>query len=210
MSRGHEEGQTLRFQRSDMKRTNLWLTACHKQVKSSCGMYRACGVMFCNFGRQKGSCSSLFPCVIFKMVLIMWGALDKKRVQGVKGAIYWEMDGNRRYEVVTSCDHLHRSYASYSDRTQMPMHNVGLYADIWTHDKMFRAAVRQVESDMQLFPTCSFVFFSKYVLFKIRIKSSICLFMKYEELLILSWHCQHFPVFGTFTVLFSQLNLSWG
>lgn len=44
---------TLRFQRSDIKTTNLWLMACHNRVKSSCGMYRVCGVMFSNFGEKK-------------------------------------------------------------------------------------------------------------------------------------------------------------
>lgn len=158
---------TLRFQRSDIKRTNLWLTACHKQVKSSSDVYRAWGVMFCNFvWGGKCSCSSLLPCVIFKMMVSMWRALDKKRAQGVKGAIYWEMDGNRRYEVVTSCDHLHGSHASYSDQTQMPGHNVSFYADIWTHDTMFHATICQVESDMQPFSTfISFLFFGKWLLF---------------------------------------------
>lgn len=40
---------TLRFQRSDIKRTNSWLADCHTRVKSSCGRFRACGVMFCRF-----------------------------------------------------------------------------------------------------------------------------------------------------------------
>lgn len=56
------------------------------------------------------------------------------------------MDGNRRYEVVTSCDHLHGSHASYSDRTQMLGHNMSLYADIWTRDKMFSATVHGMSS----------------------------------------------------------------
>lgn len=43
----------LRFQRSDIKKSNLWLTACHKRVKCSCGIYRACGVMFWNVRRKK-------------------------------------------------------------------------------------------------------------------------------------------------------------
>lgn len=74
------------------------------------------------------------------------------------------MDGNRRYEVVTSCDHLHGSHASYSDWTQMPGHNVSFYADIWTHDKVFRAKICQVESDLQPFTTfISFVFFRQMV-----------------------------------------------
>lgn len=44
---------TLRFQRSDIKRTNSWLRACHRRVKSSCGMYRAYDVMVCSFGWKK-------------------------------------------------------------------------------------------------------------------------------------------------------------
>lgn len=56
------------------------------------------------------------------------------------------MDGNRRYEVVTSCDHLHGSHASYSDRTQMLGYNMSLYADIWMRDKMFSAPVHGMSS----------------------------------------------------------------
>lgn len=43
-----EGSWTLRFQRSDIRRTNLWLTVCHKRVKSSRDVYRAWGVMFLN------------------------------------------------------------------------------------------------------------------------------------------------------------------
>lgn len=72
------------------------------------------------------------------------------------------MDGNRRYEVVTSCDHLHGSHASYSDRTQMLGHNTRLYADIWTRDKMFSATVHEMSSGfVTAFSTGSFVFFTK-------------------------------------------------
>ncbi len=72
------------------------------------------------------------------------------------------MDGNRRYEVVTSCDHLHGSHASYSDRTQMLGHNTSLYADIWMRDKMFSATQFmecQMDSYMPAFFTGLFVFF---------------------------------------------------
>lgn len=66
-----------------------------------------------------------------KMAAITHGTAKKKKkqTQDVKGTIYWKMDGNRRYEVVTSCDHLHGSHASYSDRTQMLRYNTGLYVD---------------------------------------------------------------------------------
>lgn len=66
------------------------------------------------------------------------------------------MDGNRRYEVVTSCDHLHGSHASYSDRTQMLGNNVRLYADIWMHDQMVHTTVRQAACDMPVFSALSF------------------------------------------------------
>lgn len=72
------------------------------------------------------------------------------------------MDGNRRYEVVTSCDHLHGSHASYPDRTQMLGHNTRLYADIWTRDKMFSATVHEMSSGFVTgFSTGSFVFFTE-------------------------------------------------
>lgn len=66
----------------------------------------------------------------------------KKQAQGVKGAIYWWMDGNRRYEVVTSCDHLHGSHASYSDQTQMLGHNINMIlCDVlWIHDEVYSAS----------------------------------------------------------------------
>lgn len=60
------------------------------------------------------------------------------------------MDGNRRYEMVTSCDHLHGSHASYSDRTQMLGYNMSLYADIWMRDKMFNATVHGMSSGFKL------------------------------------------------------------
>lgn len=51
------------------------------------------------------------------------------------------MDGNRRYEVVTSCDHLHRSHASYLNQTQMLGHDMSFSEVFWMRDKIFRATV---------------------------------------------------------------------
>lgn len=54
---------------------------------------------------------------------------------------YLLVDGwEQRYEVVTSCDHLHWSHASYSDQTQMRRHNMILCDVLWICDKVYSAS----------------------------------------------------------------------
>lgn len=56
---------TLRFQRSDIKRTDSWLTVCHKRVKSSCGMYRVWCDVLQLLREEKKASAHLFFLVLF-------------------------------------------------------------------------------------------------------------------------------------------------
>lgn len=118
------------------------------------------------------------------------------------------MDGNRRHEVVTSCDHLQQSHTSYSDQTQMLRHETRARMRRVGHvTKVFSAAVHGVSNG---FVSCQFLIQVN----SCRSPSTACLFQRAscQSLLIQlhpSFPTWDLPVWTHSTSVFVTFPLSW-